>query len=86
MRLISLEIPEPGYFIDLRNDLSTFSPSRVGRTFLIMNSISIENNTPAEWQKFSALLDCVPDPMVIRTAELFLNGKSGCRRLDTDSV
>jgi hypothetical protein len=51
-----------------------------------MNSISIESNTPAEWQKFSALLDCVPDPMVIRTAELFLNGKSGCSRLETDSV
>lgn len=48
--------------------------------------IIIAENTPAEWRKFSSTFDCVPDPMIIRTAELFLNGRSGCSRLDTDAV
>jgi len=52
----------------------------------MMSPIVIENNSPEEWAKFSTLLDCVPDPMVIRTAELFLNGKSGCARLGPDAV
>lgn len=51
-----------------------------------MSPIVIQDNSPAEWKKFTTLLDCVPDPMVIRTAELFLNGKSGCARLGTDAV
>ncbi|MFE2124605.1 hypothetical protein ACFW9U_28655 [Rhodococcus aetherivorans] len=40
-------------------------------------TVKIEENTSAEWEKFSATLDVVPDPMVLRTAELFLNGRSG---------
>jgi hypothetical protein len=52
----------------------------------MMSPIVIENNSPEEWRKFSTVLDCVPDPMVVRTAELFLNGKSGCAKLGTDAV
>jgi hypothetical protein len=59
---------------------------RTVRKLATMDPIVIENNSPEEWQKFSALLDCVPDPMVIRTAELFLNGRSGCARLGPDAV
>jgi hypothetical protein len=50
--------------------------------------IVIAENTSTEWRQFSDQLDCVPDPMTIRTAELFLNGKSGFAwsGLDTDTV
>ena len=41
-------------------------------------AVQIDDNSLQEWRKFSARLDCVPDPMTIRTAELFLNGRSGC--------
>jgi hypothetical protein len=52
----------------------------------MMSPIVIGSNSPEEWRKFSTLLDCIPDPMIIRTAELFLNGQSGCARLGTDAV
>jgi hypothetical protein len=48
----------------------------------------VESDTAAEWKKLGDLGDAIPDPMVIRTAELWLNGRSGCGAagLGEDSV
>ncbi|WP_430967350.1 hypothetical protein [Spongiimicrobium sp. 2-473A-2-J] len=49
-------------------------------------SVVIASNKPEEWAKFSeAGIDFIPDPMVLRTAELFFNGRQGCMRLGIDS-
>src|SRR3954471_8831218 len=31
-----------------------------------------------DWARFAQRFDCVIDPMMARTVELFLNGRSGC--------
>ena len=48
--------------------------------------INIESNSPEQWSKLSeAEIDFIPDPMILRTAELFFNGRSGCLNLSIDS-
>jgi hypothetical protein len=45
------------------------------------DAIWVASNTRAGWRDYARTIDYVPDPMTLRTAELFFNGKSGCVRL-----
>jgi hypothetical protein len=47
--------------------------------------VQITKNTPHGWSAFSeAELDVVPDPMVLRTGEIFLLGRSDAQRIHLD--
>src|SRR3954451_22853064 len=54
----------------------------------MLTPVSISSREPHAWKDFTDRTDCVPDAMIIRAAELFLNGRHACRlqRLDEDAV
>ena len=39
--------------------------------------IVVEADVTTEWDKLAGVVDAIPDPMIVRTAELWLNGRSG---------
>jgi hypothetical protein len=41
-------------------------------------AIYVGANTWLGWREYARKIDYVPDPMTLRTAELFFNGWSGC--------
>ncbi len=43
--------------------------------------ILISEDTPAAWSEYGKYFDYVPDPMIIRTAELFVSGREGCAEI-----
>ena len=45
------------------------------------DAIWVGSNTHAGWSDYASKIDYVPDPMTLRTAELFFNGRSGCSQL-----
>jgi hypothetical protein len=46
------------------------------------DAVFVGANTPDGWREYARRVDYVPDPMTLRTAELFFNGQSGCGRLN----
>jgi hypothetical protein len=54
----------------------------------MVEKVIVTENSSQGWNAYSQRFDYVPDPMTIRTAELFLKGKSGCIHdgLDTEDV
>jgi len=53
--------------------------------YAVDNPLIIAEDTPAEWGKYGgAGLDFVADPMVLRTGELFLGGRSGTTAIAAD--
>jgi len=47
-----------------------------------MQPLSITNHSLAGWSSYAAQIGFVPDPMILRTGEVFLNGANGTRALE----
>src|SRR4051812_16979584 len=45
-------------------------------------AIFVSANTWLGWREYARRVDYVPDPMTLRTAELFFNGWTGCQPLE----
>ncbi|WP_404292111.1 hypothetical protein ACD578_07765 [Microvirga sp. RSM25] len=49
-----------------------------------MEHLQISENSYKGWQDFKTRIGFVPDPMILRSGEIFINGLSGAGRLDRD--
>jgi hypothetical protein len=47
-----------------------------------MRELNIREHTMASWVHYKDAVGFVPDPMILRAGEIFLNGRSGSRALD----
>jgi len=46
-----------------------------------MEQLSIQSHTPEGWRLYADTFGFVPDPMILRAGEIFLNGASGGAKL-----
>jgi hypothetical protein len=51
-----------------------------------MDTLVIEKHSPAGWQEYADTFGFVPDPMILRAGEVFLNGEKGTQRLKRDPM
>ncbi|HLZ85119.1 MAG TPA: hypothetical protein VKQ54_16255 [Caulobacteraceae bacterium] len=50
-----------------------------------METMEINQHTKAEWARYGARFGFVPDPMILRAGEIFVNGSGGIGGLEGDS-
>jgi hypothetical protein len=51
-----------------------------------MPPLIIDNHSPAGWQRYTDTFGFVPDPMILRAGEVFLNGERGSGALKNDPM